>query len=83
MSKGYTIFYRQGGKLWFRWNPVFKIFDTKEKAQQDREEIERMGFKTVCLPYGSSPPETWDPSQSVEDFQDHKGWKVHKSLTPR
>lgn len=66
--KSYTVIYRTGGTENFQWKKCLPVA-TREKAFQDKAEIERMGYKSIVHDTDQinaiGLPETYDASQPV------------------
>jgi len=47
MSKNYSVIYRTGGTVNFKWNRVLETYKTMEAARAIVAELEKMGYKAL------------------------------------
>ena len=47
--KTYTVIYRDGGKLNFKWHKVLELYTDYTQASYKAIEIERMGYKSLVF----------------------------------
>jgi hypothetical protein len=48
-NNNYSVIYRTGGTVNFKWKRVLNIFIDKESAQMKKDELEKMGYKTLIF----------------------------------
>ena len=46
MRQSYSVIYRDGGTINFKWHRVGGTYDNSQEADNKAAEIERMGYKT-------------------------------------